>query len=462
MEKTIKIFSSLFFFILIPIVYAAPPVATWWGNASIDGNYSIDGEIITAYVEGVATLNTTVGAYTAGYYLLDVPCSDGENVSFKYYDITAHPTNVTNQTCSQGDRVELNLSITKLASGVACTAANSCTGGYCVYNVCRAAATYCGDGYCDSGETCSNCVADCGSCGGGGTILTGGNGGGTPTTPAGVVNTTVTIPNASSSSPAIITIDTNKSKDLKIDEVKIEVNGTVNNATITVKESTLPTGANFAIGTDIGATYKYLDITTNIPKDNIEKVTIKFKVEKSWLTTNNIDPSSISLQRYVNDQWVKLPTTIIDEDDTYIYFETESPGLSVFAIIGAKKAACPFDCCTGEASYIDKSCAVGYECKNRECTVVEECVCTDWSDIGCDVAPCAVNEMKQTRSCTPSACDKESQCMVDESCVEKVVWIKENKNNIIIGVVIIVAVLAVVVVQIVKKSKVKKPEPVKK
>ena len=52
----------------------------------------------------------------------------------------------------------------KQSDGVSCSYATSCLGGYCVHNICRSTLTYCGDNYCDTGETCSSCSGDCGTC----------------------------------------------------------------------------------------------------------------------------------------------------------------------------------------------------------------------------------------------------------------------------------------------------------
>ena len=49
-------------------------------------------------------------------------------------------------------------------NGESCLSASECVGGYCVHGVCRYSSTYCGDSYCDSGETCSSCENDCGVC----------------------------------------------------------------------------------------------------------------------------------------------------------------------------------------------------------------------------------------------------------------------------------------------------------
>ncbi len=48
--------------------------------------------------------------------------------------------------------------------GGSCLSALECIGGNCVHGVCRSHETYCGDSYCDSGETCSTCNVDCGDC----------------------------------------------------------------------------------------------------------------------------------------------------------------------------------------------------------------------------------------------------------------------------------------------------------
>ncbi|MCX6817225.1 MAG: right-handed parallel beta-helix repeat-containing protein [Candidatus Aenigmarchaeota archaeon] len=53
------------------------------------------------------------------------------------------------------------------AEGLPCTVAIECSVDYCVHSFCRSTSTYCGDSYCDTGETCNACSQDCGSCPGG-------------------------------------------------------------------------------------------------------------------------------------------------------------------------------------------------------------------------------------------------------------------------------------------------------
>jgi len=52
-------------------------------------------------------------------------------------------------------------------NGQSCTANANCSSGHCVHNVCRVSLPYCGDGYCDIGESNANCPSDCGVTGGG-------------------------------------------------------------------------------------------------------------------------------------------------------------------------------------------------------------------------------------------------------------------------------------------------------
>jgi len=67
--------------------------------------------------------------------------------------------------CDSGETCSNCSSDCGKCNGVSCTSASQCQGGYCVNGKCRSKSTHCGDGHCDSGETCSNCSSDCGVCG---------------------------------------------------------------------------------------------------------------------------------------------------------------------------------------------------------------------------------------------------------------------------------------------------------
>lgn len=82
--------------------------------------------------------------------------------------------------------------------------------------------------------------------------------------------------------------------------------------------------------------YEYLNIEhDNIPDEDITGVKKTFKVEKTWINNNNLNKEDVKLFRF-KEEWTALTTNIINEDNNYIYYEAQSPGLSIFAI-GVKK-----------------------------------------------------------------------------------------------------------------------------
>ncbi len=122
----------------------------------------------------------------------------------------------------------------------------------------------------------------------------------------------------------------------------ILVKGSVENVSITIQQLT-DKPAEIAIGTP-GVAYRYLNIVAeNITDADIDVVLIEFRVEKAWVSAENIDPDTIALRRWdpIAEEWVSLPTTMIGEDDTYFYYSAESPGLSIFAVSGLTLGPAP-------------------------------------------------------------------------------------------------------------------------
>lgn len=67
--------------------------------------------------------------------------------------------------------------------------------------------------------------------------------------------------------------------------------------------------------------------------ENIENAVLGFRVEKNWISSNNVNSTSIRLWRFSNEKWEELSTRQSGEDDRCIYFEAQTPGFSSFAII---------------------------------------------------------------------------------------------------------------------------------
>ena len=68
--------------------------------------------------------------------------------------------------------------------------------------------------------------------------------------------------------------------------------------------------------------------------ENIANPTVHFEVEKSWISENNIVISTITLNRYYDGKWNPVLTTMIGEYPDYLYFESQPPGFSPFAVTG--------------------------------------------------------------------------------------------------------------------------------
>ncbi|MBW6519216.1 MAG: PGF-pre-PGF domain-containing protein [ANME-2 cluster archaeon] len=68
---------------------------------------------------------------------------------------------------------------------------------------------------------------------------------------------------------------------------------------------------------------------------NIRDTLIGFKVDRSWVSQNNINESSITMYRFHESQWVPLNTTKLREDADNLFLEAKTPGFSPYAITGS-------------------------------------------------------------------------------------------------------------------------------
>ncbi|KKG74676.1 hypothetical protein DU43_16140 [Methanosarcina mazei] len=88
--------------------------------------------------------------------------------------------------------------------------------------------------------------------------------------------------------------------------------------------------------------YKYFNLWVGNSgygtSDSIENPVICFRVNKTWIREEKIEQSSITLNRYNDEKWNPLLTSLSGEDGTYLYFTAETPGFSPFAITGRAAA----------------------------------------------------------------------------------------------------------------------------
>jgi len=67
---------------------------------------------------------------------------------------------------------------------------------------------------------------------------------------------------------------------------------------------------------------------------SIVDASIFFEVPRDWIKTQNIQEDSITLYRYNNDSWEQLTTSMLNNNEQYLYYQSLTPGFSPFAISG--------------------------------------------------------------------------------------------------------------------------------
>ncbi|MDG6243371.1 MAG: PKD domain-containing protein [Methanolobus sp.] len=89
-----------------------------------------------------------------------------------------------------------------------------------------------------------------------------------------------------------------------------------------------------------GNSYQLMSIDVGsqgtISSHNADNILIRFKVSREWISENNIDPATIRMTRYYDSQWNDLPTYQERGEGEYIYFYAETPGFSIFSVVGDK------------------------------------------------------------------------------------------------------------------------------
>lgn len=160
---------------------------------------------------------------------------------------------------------------------------------------------YCGDGTCNSNESCSSCSADCGACanpGGGG-----GGGGG---------------------SGGSRDNDQEKTFEFNHDVYAITTLSLYSGIQVDAVEiASVPEEPQ-------KKAYKLFQLSTT---NEFQRATIKFKVPKQWYVENNMNKLTTTLMRYNGNEWEMLLTQKDFEDYDNIYFVSSASKFSPFAIV---------------------------------------------------------------------------------------------------------------------------------
>ncbi|MFA5887804.1 MAG: FG-GAP-like repeat-containing protein [Candidatus Nanoarchaeia archaeon] len=120
-----------------------------------------------------------------------------------------------------------------------------------------------------------------------------------------------------------------------IEEIMLNSATAASNVKLTIEKLTaMPEGIAASPSGDI---YSYLQFNKTVLKDeDVKNAKITFTVSKDWIAKNNLDYNTIVLQRYTT-KWNVLSTTYLKQNASNYYYESTTPGFSVFAITAEKK-----------------------------------------------------------------------------------------------------------------------------
>lgn len=122
----------------------------------------------------------------------------------------------------------------------------------------------------------------------------------------------------------------------------VEFTALKNSGKITTVIEALKDRSSFARTDAPGKIYQNVNIWVGkagfATESNIADPIIGFKLPESWMANNDVNKTSVRLYRYSSDVWTELPTKITNKDGQYVYFESETPGFSLFAISTAEPA----------------------------------------------------------------------------------------------------------------------------
>lgn len=121
----------------------------------------------------------------------------------------------------------------------------------------------------------------------------------------------------------------------------VNITGNVSTEPITTMVEVLKGTSIYVKEPAPGIVYKNANVWVGLkgfatPK-NIKDGVIRFRVEKSWISSNDLLVSDITMLRWNESKWVTLETKEADKDSEFIFFEAKTYAFSPFAITGLKE-----------------------------------------------------------------------------------------------------------------------------
>jgi hypothetical protein len=122
----------------------------------------IDNDTMNVSTSLTQQINYTVDQFIVSRnYTVNTTDSSGDLVSTQ--NVSTDSSGVATFLLASDSIASVGFYLNDKENGESCSASSECVGS-CVHLICRASSTYCGDGFCDTGESCSSCSGDCGVC----------------------------------------------------------------------------------------------------------------------------------------------------------------------------------------------------------------------------------------------------------------------------------------------------------
>ncbi|HTY44236.1 MAG TPA: NosD domain-containing protein [Patescibacteria group bacterium] len=117
--------------------------------------------------------------------------------------------------------------------------------------------------------------------------------------------------------------------------ITVNTNTNISDAKIKISNTGI---SNFLVGVPFGVFYQAFYINTTLKNENLNNVTLEFRVNQTWLIQQNRSYNDVLLYRIPNSSssWQALTTISVRNDSKYYYFSALSPGFSTFVILAGQ------------------------------------------------------------------------------------------------------------------------------
>jgi len=366
------------------------------------------------------------------FILVHPALSDG-NSTF-YINVTVHPV-CGDCYCDSGS---------ENATGCV-TDCGSCGDGFCsvpcenpttcCFDCGICGGVYCGDGICSLSENCATCARDCGDCNGPGYCGDG---------VCGPTENRVSCPadcggyNYPGGGPSFheeikkfppveleLGVEYNLTAILYFEITRVTFISRNRHTNVILMAERLDGKPEGVMSDPAGEAFLFVKISVvNLNTSDLKYAIIDFRVNKTWISESGIDPTTIKLYRYVDEEWEVLETAMTGGDSDFYYYTASTPDFSYFAIAGFKGPYTPPKVVCG-----DGACSPSENCTSCQA----DCgACTP--KVACGNGLCEPGEKCET---CPSDC---GICPPSGADAAKTAWL--NILNTVIGMKIQVAIVS--------------------